>query len=614
MKLNDTQLTAAEHKDGPMLVLAGPGSGKTTVIAARTINLIRQHQILPEHILVVTFTKAAANNMKERFLQATNQTFTKVTFSTLHSVFYKILSYYTNLKANNILSEETKYELIQNLMAKIQVKTDDKAEFIKQTILNISSIKTGILNLNNLTEDTGYTEHLKELYTRYEETLKQNRLLDFDDLILYCYRLLLSKPEILTACQMKFKYILVDEFQDISFLQYRIIRLLAEPEQNLFVVGDDDQSIYSFRGANPQIMLNFPKDYPNTKLINLDTNYRSGERIVTAAKKIILNNKARYSKTLTPANKTNDKIFWIRTANIYKQNEYIIEKIMHDATKDYSAYAVLCRTNKEQSLIISSFLRHNIPFTAKDAGNNLFNNMAASDIIAYLEAAQQLKAKKTINRETFLRIMNKPVRYIERASLRKTEVESKALQKAHITKHWAFGKIIQLFDDLKKLSTFGLNSAIDYILDNINYRNYLEDYCQKLQLSLEDFENQIFELKTVALEFKKTEQLLIFIKDYEKQLNTKKNHLSANKNAVTVATFHSAKGLEFNHVFIINCVNGIIPYSKTNKPNFTENTEEERRLFYVGITRAKESLYLIVPQSMYGKTKVQSPFLDELML
>lgn len=607
MILNEAQTKASKHDQGPMLVIAGPGSGKTTVIAARTVNLIQNCKVDPSAILVITFTRAAAQNMKARFLAAVGIQDTAVNFSTLHSLFYKILSYYTNLKASNIISEEQKHTIIQEIILKLRINVDDRTELIRQSATNISSIKSG--NPDSLDKGSVFVEYFKEIYYHYSEYLKKNRLLDFDDLILYCYRLLNYKPEILNTCRKKFQYIMVDEFQDISFLQYKIIKMLSEPSKNLFVVGDDDQSIYAFRGAKPKIMLDFPKDFPDTKIIKLNINYRSGHKIITAAEKIIKHNVKRYSKQIRSSDNKEDEIFLVHTANLYKQNEYILNTLSKFKNR-YGSFAILSRTNREQTGIINCLLHHNIPFIAKDGAGNLFHSMTSLDLFAYLEAAAELKSSSKIERSIFTRIMNKPGRYIERAALRESTVEEKALQRAHITKYWVFGKINSLFSDLKKLANLKPAAAIDYIYNEINYKSYLEDYCNKSNLSFEEFETKILELKELSTDFNNLTELKEFARTFEQKIN--QSVRMQNENAVTISTFHSAKGLEFDKVIIINCVNGITPYMKSKEKQATD-TEEERRLFYVGVTRAKESLYLIVPEHMYGKPKQRSIFIDELL-
>lgn len=609
MNLSKAQTEAVLHNKGPMLVLAGPGSGKTAVIAQRTVQLIRTYQIPPHDILVITFTRAAAGNMKERFLKYVGLRDTAVHFSTLHSLFFKILCRYTNLRSENILSEDQKQELIRKIIRSLKISTDDHTELIKQSILDISVLKNDPINQKIDHASLTSSEYFKDIYFQYSDYLKKNRLLDLDDLIIYCYRLLLYKPEVLSACQRRFRYLLIDEFQDISPLQYEIVKLLAKPENNLFVVGDDDQSIYSFRGADPKIMLDFPKDYPDTRMIRLDVNYRSGPKIVMAAEKIIHNNKNRYDKTLISFQNHEDKIFLIDTANLYKQNRYIVEKLL-GANEDLSRFAVLSRTNKELTGIINLMIRHNIPFAARDGTSNIFRSMTSIDILSYMEAADQLRSSKEIDKEVFIRIMNKPVRYIERAGLRGKTVTQTSLQRTHITKHWAFGKITALFDDLNKLAKLSPKDAIDFIYLELDYRTYLKEYCSEQGLLFEEFEESIWELKDFFQNFNDLKELKEFINNFESKLHT--NSSLPQKKAVTVSTFHSAKGLEFDHVIIVNCINGITPYIKSSKKSSC-NIEEERRLFYVAITRAKKNLFLIAPRTIYGKKKERSIFIDELI-
>lgn len=610
MKLNDLQLKAALHFKGPMLVLAGPGSGKTTVIVARILQLINQYRVDPSGILVITFTKAAARTMKERFLTNIGCNSSPVTFSTLHSLFYKILSFYTDLKPENILSESDKQEIIEQLIKKCKLHPEDKKGFIKQSILNISSYKSKLTGKEDSLCTSNCGDYFEEILNAYNEYMKQHRLLDFDDLILYCYRLLNYKPEILEDCRKKFRFILVDEFQDVSLLQYKIIRMIAHPENNLFAVGDDDQSIYSFRGADPEIMLNFPKDYPDARVIQLNLNYRSGSKIVTASERIIQNNKHRFSKNLTPVNREeNDRIFLIKTSNLHKQNEYILNRLLK-GNISFSSYAILSRTNKEHPGIVNSLMYHNIPFVTRDSSWNLFNTMVGLDLSSYMEAALQLKNEKKISPEIFLRIMNKPVRYIERSSLKNEFVTQTSLQRSHITKYWAFGKITSLFDNLKKTASLSPVRAINYIYEEIGYRDYLTDCCQKNDLNFEEMEAIKFEISDIASNFEDWDAFMDFIRHYEERIN--QNSPSSRKDAVTVSTFHSSKGLEFDHVIIVNCVNGITPYIKSGN-KAAVNMEEERRLFYVALTRARQSLSFISPESIYGKSKEESLFLQELI-
>jgi len=617
MKLNENQKTAVEHLEGPMLVIAGPGSGKTTVIVQRTYNLISKYGVNPDNILVITFTKAAAKNMKERYLSLSDDLGSGITFCTLHSLFFRILRTFSNFTADNLIAETLQFECIDNIIKKFKLEIDNKNDFIKQALLFISGIKTGAIKKEEL-KNIEYSKYSTLIYEEYQAYLKSRRLLDFDDLMLYCYRLLLSNEESVFYCRNKFKYILVDEFQDICEMQYKIIRLLAHPLNNVFAVGDDDQSIYSFRGANPSIMLNFERDFKNTRLITLDTNYRSGGLIVKLSNKLIKHNKERYNKSISTGSDSKSCAKIVNVNNQNSQNRYIIDKIK-DMTKkgyDYSDFAILARTNKETESLISELIRNNIAFSSRERASNIFTGLVALDILAYLNLAYKYGANKTVERSHLIRVMNKPLRYIKREWLKEPIIDLADLKERVVLKDWVFYNVVSLIDNLKFLSSLKPAPAIDYILNTINYREHLIRYAKDNNLSFDELYEQALELKEIFDKFATFEEVFSFIDDYTKKLAEIKTDFS-NKNSVTVSTFHSAKGLEFKNVFIINCIDGNIPYSK-NKSNKgrikfdKKSLEEERRLFYVSMTRAIDNLFLTVPRFIHSKDKIPSGFLDEL--
>ncbi len=617
MKLNENQKTAVEHLEGPMLVIAGPGSGKTTIIVQRTYNLISKYGVNPDNILVITFTKAAAKNMKERYLSLSDDLGSGITFCTLHSLFFRILRTFSNFTADNLISETLQFECIDNIIKKFKLEIDNKNDFIKQALLFISGIKTGAIKKEEL-KNIEYSKYSTLIYEEYQAYLKSRRLLDFDDLMLYCYRLLLSNEESVFYCRNKFKYILVDEFQDICEMQYKIIRLLAHPLNNVFAVGDDDQSIYSFRGANPSIMLNFERDFKNTRLITLDTNYRSGGLIVKLSNKLIKHNKERYNKSISTGSDSKSYAKIVNVDNQNSQNRYIIDKIK-DMTKNgynYSDFAILARTNKETESLISELIRNNIAFSSRERASNIFTGLVALDILAYLNLAYKYGVNKTVERSHLIRVMNKPLRYIKREWLKEPIIDLADLKERVVLKDWVFYNVVSLIDNLKFLSSLKPAPAIDYILNTINYREHLIRYAKDNNLSFDELYEQALELKEIFDKFATFEEVFSFIDDYTKKLAEIKTDFS-NKNSVTVSTFHSAKGLEFKNVFIINCIDGNIPYSK-NKSNKSKikfdkkSLEEERRLFYVSMTRAIDNLFLTVPRFIHSKDKIPSGFLDEL--
>ena len=308
MKRNPSQSRAIAHLSGPMMVLAGPGSGKTSVIVERTAYMTGEGRIPPENILVVTFSRAAAKEMKERFLKFTGQSATRVTFGTFHGVFYGILKQAYGFTAANILSEEEKSGILKELILNYGGDLAEEGDFPEEIAKEISVVKGNRISLEHYYSSCCPDEVFRQIYSGYCQTCQARRKLDFDDMLLYCYELFVQRKDILAAWQKKFQYILVDEFQDINHLQYDIVRMLAKPQDNLFIVGDDDQSIYHFRGARPEIMLNFTKDYPKAETVTLDVNYRCSGRILASALRLIGSNKQRFQKNLSTPNQEGNEV------------------------------------------------------------------------------------------------------------------------------------------------------------------------------------------------------------------------------------------------------------------------------------------------------------------
>ena len=308
MSLNPAQMEAIAHKEGPCMVLAGPGSGKTTVITKRVEYLIEKHKVRPEEILVITFSKAASKEMKERFHNLNPQKRFPVTFGTFHGIYYGILKWAYRLTSENILSEEQKYQLLRNIVDRMELDIDDEKDFLQGIAGEISNIKNNQINITEYESLNCSDNVFRQIYEKYETERKRYKKLDFDDMLVLTYDLFKRRPDILEMWQRKFKYILIDEFQDINKVQYDVIRMLAVPENNLFIVGDDDQSIYRFRGARPDIMLGFTNDFPDVRKILLDVNYRSTKAIVNGAGRVIAYNKKRYPKQIITTNEQGDTV------------------------------------------------------------------------------------------------------------------------------------------------------------------------------------------------------------------------------------------------------------------------------------------------------------------
>lgn len=321
------QQEAVLHKRGPMMVLAGPGSGKTFVLTRRIAQLIRSGEASPDHILVVTFTRMAAEEMKSRFLQIMGETSTAVTFGTFHSVFYRIIRAAYGQRAGTIMPENQKYQVLQEIVHARGLEIEDEKEFIQGVLSEISVVKGEMMDLQNYYSVSCPSETFRRIFTDYQHYMDSHQLIDFDDMQTMCYELLSQRPDILAAWQRKFCYILVDEFQDICRIQYELVKMLALPENNLFIVGDDDQSIYRFRGARPEIMLGFERDFPGTKSVLLDVNFRCDRNIVYAAGLVIGKNKTRFPKKISSSRMGIQAVLVRRFDNSEKQYASIISDV-----------------------------------------------------------------------------------------------------------------------------------------------------------------------------------------------------------------------------------------------------------------------------------------------
>lgn len=326
IKLNDSQKQAVNHFEGPCCVLAGPGSGKTAVITQRTKNLITEYGVNPSNILVITFTKAAAAEMKQRFYKGMNRDDVRVTFGTFHAVFFMVLKHAYHLDSSNVVPEEQKYQIMRDIISRQQLDYRDETEMIGNLLSEISLVKNSRMDIKNFYSGQCGAEIFRKIYAEYNRYLRQNRRIDFDDMLTYTYELFAQRPDILSAWQKKYKFILIDEFQDINPIQYDIMRMMAKPENNLFIVGDDDQSIYRFRGSRPEIMLNFGKDFPGAKKILLDTNYRCDANVVHASLKLIAHNKARFDKAIRAGRPAKNPVSYLSFQTQREECLFLIKK------------------------------------------------------------------------------------------------------------------------------------------------------------------------------------------------------------------------------------------------------------------------------------------------
>ena len=605
MNFNKSQQTAIWHKDGPMLVLAGPGSGKTAVITHRTYNLIQNYQVDASNILVITFTKAASEEMKERFLKLSKEQRTQVTFGTFHAIFFMILKHAYHFTSDNIITGEQRYQMMREIISNYQLEYKDESEFIEGIFGEISKVKNNRIDINYYYSVQCGEEIFRKIFHDYQEGLKRKRLVDFDDMLTYTYELFRERKDILSAWQRKYKYILIDEFQDINRIQYEIIQMLALPENNLFIVGDDDQSIYRFRGSIPEIMLNFEKDYPDAKQVLLDINYRCGTYILDTACNLISHNKERFEKKLMPFQKDQTPVEYITFENRKDENLYLIHEISEllEQGTPLQEMAVLYRTNTQPRQLMEQLMEFHVPFKVKDQVQNIYEHWIAKDLFAYMRIAAGARERKE-----FLQIMNRPKRYIGRDSLLDQNVKWEEWKLFYQNQPWIAERIERLEYDIHMLEKMNPYAAINYIRKGIGYDDFLTEYTKRRSVNEEELFDILDEIQSGAKGFATYRQWKQHIEEYIDTMEQLAKQKQQCLEAVTLATLHSSKGLEFEVVFILDVNEGIMPYKKAV---LEKDIEEERRLFYVGMTRAKRKLSLYSVQSIHEKNAEISRFVNE---
>lgn len=607
MSLNPSQVQAVIHKDGPCMVLAGPGSGKTLTITKRIEYLIGKHHVSPEEILVITFTKAASIEMKERFVRLCGQKAGPVTFGTFHGIYYGILKWAYRMNASNILSEEQKYQLLKQVIGRMEIDIDDEKDFLQGIAGEIGNIKNNQIPLAEYESLNCSEEVFREIFEQYEKERKRLKKIDFDDMLVLVYELFKKRPDILSMWQRKFRYILIDEFQDINQVQYDVIRMLAAPENNLFIVGDDDQSIYRFRGARPDIMLGFKKDYPDTKEILLDVNYRSTKAIVNGAARVIRHNVNRYPKQIITTNEQGETVHIQEVRHPIEESKYVVSQIQEAKKRGIpsSEIAVLFRTNVEARALAETLMEYNMPFRMKERMPNLYEHFIAQDLTTYLKMALGDRSRKS-----FLAIINRPNRYIGRDSVEGTTISFESLRKFYCDKDWMLDRIDQLEVDFRILKNMAPYGAIQYIRKHIGYDEFLKEYAAFRKINMEDLKEVLREIEERAKAFRTIEEWFTHIEEYSEELKRQSQQKETDPEAITFMTIHGSKGLEFDLVFIIGANETITPYKKAETK---EEVEEERRMFYVAMTRARKKLIISYTKERNGKSMAQSRFVGELL-
>lgn len=628
--LNPKQKEAVLHTEGPLLIMAGAGSGKTRVLTHRIAYLIEEKNVNPWNILAITFTNKAAREMKERVNDILGQGGNDVWVSTFHSMCVRILrrdvdaiGYDRNF---TILDGSDQLTLMKRILKELNV---DPKKYDPRSILGtISNAKNELLTPETYAERQGsfFEEIVARCYDAYQKALRNNQSMDFDDLIMNTIRLFKENEEVLTYYQNKFHYLHVDEYQDTNHAQYTLVNMLAARFRNLCVVGDADQSIYGWRGADMQNILDFEKDYNDATVILLEQNYRSTKSILDAANQVIKNNSNRRDKNLWTDNQTGEQITYYRADSERDEAQFVVGKIKEEIqsnNRSYNDFAVLYRTNAQSRVIEDTLVKSNVPYTMV-GGHKFYDRKEIKDIIAYLNIINNPR-----DGVSFERVINTPKRGIGAASVEKLRnfaakhdwsmVEAaQNVDLANISGKASrmigeFGTMISQFQEM--IAYLPVTDLVDQVLERTGY---LDDLKNQRTLEAESRLENLEEFRTVTKEFDKRneaqneeeadapeEKLAVFLNDLA--LVSDLDDYQEESAQVTLMTLHAAKGLEFPIVFLIGMEEKIFPLSRSLMEE--EELEEERRLAYVGITRAEENLYLTnaFSRTLYGKTQYNQP-------
>jgi DNA helicase-2/ATP-dependent DNA helicase PcrA len=600
---NKNQLDAINHKDGPLMVLAGPGSGKTTVLVNRLKVLIEEYGVSPSEICVNTFTRAATEEMESRFQMLTGNKY-HVYFCTIHSLCRRILMKYFGYEKENFINEGKKMDILINLTRENRLSIEKPDEFAKNAGQMISYNKNMYDQPNRY---SGFEIERKKavfIYNEYCGYMNEHQLLDFDDCLTRCYEHLKKNPEALSSIQEIYRYYLVDEFQDVNYLQANIIYLLSEKDRNLCIVGDDDQSMYKFRGARPEIMLNFEKKFPDCKKVMLNINYRSSKTIVEITGEMIKKNENRYQKDLESYRDDEILIHTQQLEDEGKQGDYIAQQIeqLFDKGIPYSEMSVLYRTKKDSAYVISALLKNNIPFIVRSSDSlDIHGHMICKDVINFF----MIINGRTKSYQNMLRAMKRPTRYIPNSISSQCRSVDELIQYSDKIKKTYIKKNIDMFfseiEELRSLNDF--HEQFFYIMNVMGYENSIMKYFEDRPSKVLEGLQVLCMLKEEIRDFQTFDEWKTYVDDCEVKL---KEITEQNEDSVVLQTIHTSKGLEYQAVFIINVNEDNIPFKF--KEGAYQDIEEERRILYVGMTRAKDYLYLTAPNIVNEKIKNPSSF------
>lgn len=605
MKLSKIQLDAVRVTEGPALIIAGPGSGKTTVLTNRIKFLIEEHKVAPEEILVITFSKAAALEMRTRFYSMCEDSFYPVTFGTFHSVFFQIIHTQYHYNTSHILTLQKKRELMRLALKRSRIIDYPENELVDTLLKEVAYYKNTNESADFKSDTNINSEMWKIAHKQYRDLQIAENKIDFEDMLLIVRNLFRKNREVLTQYQSRYKYILIDEYQDINDIQYDCVRMLAGDRANLWVCGDDDQSIYGFRGANPKIMLSFTNDYPNATVVKLTDNYRSSKRIVEAAGKVIAENRNRFNKDIRGMGADGIPVELIHTKDEEEEDSRILEMI-NNTDKPYTDIAILLRTNIQATRFADLLRRNDIPYSIKDSVVNPFMNAFFFDILSYLRLRDSMVSQSDFSIRDLLRILNKPSRYL-RSDLINTGAKCLDEVIESLSGNLMYSQPLKVLKvQLKSMEKMDMYESINFIRKGIGYDNYM-----KLRLMNRDRFSEYMENMNWIQDMAKTcddlNELIYLSEHYEEMVKGNEN---AAGEGVHLMTYHGSKGLEFDTVILPRINEGVVP---GNRSRDTESIEEERRMFYVAMTRAKNRLIISFKIGTRLKPALPSRFINCLL-
>ena len=607
-KLNGNQRLAVCHEMGPMLVLAGPGSGKTTVLLCRILRLLERGLARPTQILALTFSKTAAEEMRERFRKARGAE--GVAFGTFHSIFFRILRSRYGWNVEQVFQEEERRNVLRGILEEMKWDIPDMEEYISVFFSQLSLMNSELETIHEFEPVGMAVEEFRKVFHAYERYKERHEKIDFDDMLTLCYQLLTEEERVRTFWQNKYKFILVDEFQDVNKAQFECLRILAEGHQNLFVVGDDDQSIYAFRGARPDFLLHFPTIYPAAKKVILNTNYRSTERVISLAESVIGNNEVRFIKDMKGTGTEGDKVTFFLAEDTAAEAACVAEKIagLLDEGVPLTEIAVIYRTNLQGGAFARELYKRGIPYDLRDNSGNVYEHWIAKDLLAYLLLAENEESDSALRR-----ILNKPKRYIGKELLSEAETMPYNLMRSFFVcpslKKWQEEHLENLRTDLGQIRRKTPYDGLKYIRKVIGYDEYLEEFAAYRRTSAQVLWEIADEVMETAKDCADAKMFRDRLEEMSRQMKEQTRKKGQQRTGVALMTMHGAKGLEFQAVFLPTLVEGVVPHEKG-----LEQIEEERRLFYVAMTRAGEKLCLSAVRKRYEKERTPSRFLAEMGL